>query len=132
MGRWGSVLLGGQSELLPIEVLNDLRALFSRTAFGDQVQFFHRETAVLRELMPKQPLMEDVEASWRVRECGEFLYLGQPCRVSHKKWNSKDWFKRFRLVMSLVSRYRIARLKGRAQAELLSCELYREYYPPRK
>jgi hypothetical protein len=131
-GAMGQRFMEPHAELLPIEVLNDVRALLTRTAFGDQVQFFHRQTALARELMPKQLLMEDVESSWRTRESGGFLFLGQPCRVSHKKWDSKEWLKRFKLVMRLVSRYRFARLRGRDHAKQLSRELYGEYYPPRK
>lgn len=121
-----------QAELLPIELLNDMRALFTRTAFGDQVQFFHRRMAICYELMPKQPLMEDVESSWRVRECGGFLFLGQPASVSHRRWRAKDWLKRFALVMRLVARYRAARLRSRAAASSLSVEMYAEYYKQRK
>jgi hypothetical protein len=131
-GAMGQRFMETNAALLPIEVLNDVRALFSRTAFGDQVQFFHRATAVRYELMPQQPLMEDVESSWRTRELGGFLYLGKPCRVSHQKWDAKDWFTRVKLVMRLVSRYRFARLRGRAQAEKLSQQCYQEYYPDRK
>ncbi|MFP4674559.1 MAG: glycosyltransferase [Opitutales bacterium] len=114
--------------LLLIEALNDFRALLSRTAFGDQVQFFHRETTLRCELMPKQPLMEDVESSWRVREHGSFLFLGQPCPASHGKWKPGEWTDRVRLVMKLITRYRWARLKDRALAKELSYGMYREYY----
>ena len=131
-GAMGQRFADGNSELLPIEMLNDLRGVFSRTAFGDQVQFFHRETALRYELMPKQPLMEDVESSWRTRECGGFIFLSQPCFVSHQKWNPKEWLTRFRLVMRIVSKYRWARLRGRRQAEELSEKLYAEYYSVRK
>jgi hypothetical protein len=131
-GALGQRFEDNNPELLPIELLNDLRALFTRTAFGDQVQFFHRETALEYELMPKQPLMEDVESSWRTRECGGFIYLNQACRVCHRKWNPSEWLARFRLIMRLVARYRFARLKSRDAAQQLSQELYREYYPNRK
>jgi glycosyltransferase involved in cell wall biosynthesis len=127
-GALGQRFEDEQRELLPIELLNDLRGLFTRTAFGDQTQFFHRETALREELMPKQPLMEDVESSWRTRECGGFVFLGQPTRVSHSKWKAKDWLKRFALVMRLVTRYRTARLKSRSAAKNLSSEMYQEYY----
>ena len=127
-GCFGQRFADNQAELLPIELLNDGRALFTRTAFGDQTQFFHRETAVTRNLMPKQPLMEDVESSWRVREAGGFAFLGQPCAVSHRGWKASAWLQRFRLVMRLVSRYRLARLRSRPFAEALSHELYDEYY----
>ena len=131
-GALGQRFAAGNPELLPIELLNDLRAVFSRTAFGDQVQFFHRETALRYELMPKQPLMEDVESSWRTRECGGFVFLSQPCLVSHQKWDPQEWLTRFRLVMRIVSKYRWARMRGRRHAEALSEELYAEYYSVRK
>ena len=128
-GALGQRFRDNHPELLPIELLNDLRAFFTRTAFGDQVQFFHRETAVKYNLMPQQPLMEDVESSWRMRELGGFLFLNQPCQVCHRSWNTKDWFTRVRLVLRLVSSYRCARLRGRTQAHALSKKLYQEYYP---
>ncbi|MEO0510180.1 MAG: glycosyltransferase [Verrucomicrobiota bacterium] len=131
-GAFGQRFKGGSAELTIIELLNDMRSLFSRTAFGDQVQFFHRTSALLYDFVPKQPLMEDVESSWRVRECGEFVFLGQPCSASRQKWNPEDWLTRFALVLRLVSRYRLARLQGRARASDLSLELYEEYYSPRK
>ena len=129
-GAFGQRFEGQHPELVPIEVLNDLRALFSRTSFGDQVQFFHRSSAVQFDLMPKQPLMEDVESSWRIRERGEFLFLGYSSEVCHRRWHAAEWFKRFALVMRLVSRYRWARLRAfrRDKAQQLSRELYREYY----
>lgn len=127
-GAFGQRFEGNQAELLSIELLNDLRGLFSRTAFGDQVQFIHRESALCHELMPKQPLMEDVESSWRLRELGGFLFLNQPCEVCHRSWKASEWLTRFRLVMRLVSRYRFARLHSRERAKLLSESLYREYY----
>ena len=39
-GALGQRFIGQPIELLPIEILNDLRLLFTRTAFGDQAQFF--------------------------------------------------------------------------------------------
>jgi hypothetical protein len=127
-GAFGQRFDGEHAELIPIEVLNDLRALFTRTSFGDQIQFFHRESAVKSQLMPAQPLMEDVESSWRIREQGEFLFLGYPGEVCHRRWRATGWLKRFALVMRLVTRYRVVRLSGRAEALRLSRELYHEYY----
>ena len=78
-------------------MLNDLQALFTRTAFGDQVQFFHRATALDQSLMPAQPLMEDVES---VGGCGRgaCVHLGCPCRVCASKWRVQDWLQRICLV----------------------------------
>jgi hypothetical protein len=131
-GALGQRFEDAQAILLPIELLNDLRGLFTRTAFGDQAQFFHRATAQAHSLMPKQPLMEDVESSWRLRECGAFIFLNQPTRVCHRKWQAKDWLKRFALVLRLVARYRTARLQSRAAATALSERLYGEYYGPKQ
>ena len=131
-GAMGQRFAEGSPELLPIELLNDLRVQFTRTAFGDQVQFFHRAMALRWALMPRQALMEDVESSWRTREHGGFVFLNQPCVVSHRKWQRRDWFKRCKLVLRLVSRYRWARLRSRAAAERLSSQLYAEYYSVRK
>ena len=127
-GALGQYFKGNTLELQPVKLLNDLRILFTRTAFGDQTQFFHRATAVNYQLMPKQPLMEDVESSWRTRELGGFVFLNQPCRVSRDKWNRDAWFKRFFLVLRLVSKYRWARMRGKQYARQSSEKLYREYY----
>lgn len=127
-GSLGQRFAGAGWQLLVIELLNDLRSLFTRTAFGDQVQFFHRETALRLQLMPRQPLMEDVESSWRLREAGGFVHLGCHCRVSHIKWQPQDWLRRIRMVLGLMGRYRWARMKGVDHAESLSAQLYQEYY----
>lgn len=128
-GAFGQRFGSAAPELLLIEVLNEVRALFTRTAFGDQAQFFHRPSAVAHALMPAQPLMEDVEASWRTRETGGFLYLGYPAKVDDRKWRRPDWWRRFALVFRFVARYRWARLRGGARAERLSHQLFAEYYP---
>lgn len=128
-GALGQRFSGQSFQLWLIEAMNDVRALLTRTAFGDQVQFFHRETALEHQLIPRQPLMEDVEASWRLRELGGFLFLGTPAAVSSLKWAKEPWIQRVRLVLSLVSRYRGARFKSREAAERLSQDLYLEYYP---
>lgn len=127
-GAFGQRFSSPLPELVLIEALNDFRAGFTRTAFGDQAQFFRRDVCLRQSLFPAQPLMEDVESSWRVRESGEFLFLGQPCRAGHGKWTRRGWCARVRLVMSLLGRYRMARLRGRAAAEQLSRSLYAEYY----
>lgn len=128
-GALGQRFQSTNGKRLLIEFLNDLRALFTCTAFGDQVQFFYREAALHYQLMPKQPLMEDVESSWRTHELGGFVFLNQPCQVSENKWCKEAWLKRFLMVMRLVSKYRWARFRGKQQAEALSEKLYKEYYP---
>ncbi|MEM8867925.1 MAG: glycosyltransferase [Verrucomicrobiota bacterium] len=127
-GAMGQYFDNPSARLVLIEWLNHARALFTRTAFGDQVQFFHRKSALEGDFIPKQPLMEDVESSWRARQYGEFLYLACACRVSGLKWGAGNWFKRVVLVFSLVGRYRLARRRGAAVAAAFSEKLYAEYY----
>ena len=43
--RLGSGFLRSVARIYFVELLNDLRAALTKTAFGDQVQFFNRETA---------------------------------------------------------------------------------------
>lgn len=130
-GALGVRFRGEHPELLPIEILNDLRVVFSKTAFGDQGQFFHGPSAAAFGFMPAQPLMEDIESSWRVREHGGFLYLGCPCEVSHRRWVRGDWLRRFLLVLRLVARYRRERFRCGRQTEALACQMYAEYYRSR-
>lgn len=137
MAEHDSTLLGGafgqrfrerSFRLMLVECLNEMRALLTRTAFGDQAQFFHRETLLKHHLMPQQPLMEDVESSWRIRESGRFVYLGLPVTVSAEKWITVGWWKRVKLVTQLVARYGRARMSGREHAKKLSDDLYEQYY----
>ena len=79
--------------------------------------------------MPRQPLMEDVESSWRLRERGgEFVFFGSAlCRVREsglceERWRVSVWC----LVLSCATGWR--GYGGRVHAERLSRELYREYY----
>jgi len=127
-GAFGQRFDAPTAPLLLIECLNDLRALLTRTAFGDQIQFFHRETARREALMPAQPLMEDVESSWRLRGRGGFVFLNQPCRVSAGPWLRTHWRRRVRLVFRLMVRYRWQRRRGLESAARFSERLYREYY----
>ncbi|MFW5874065.1 MAG: glycosyltransferase [Verrucomicrobiota bacterium] len=127
-GALGQRFDSAQPELLLIEVLNDLRACLTRTAFGDQMQFFRRAAVLRYGLIPDQPLMEDVESSWRARTRGEFLFLNHPGMVAHGKWERRFWLKRFRLVFGLMLRYRWRRRRGPEAAAQLSEALYVEYY----
>ena len=134
-GSLGQRFEPGTWHTLPIEILNELRAGLTRTSFGDQTQFFRSDLARTHELIPPQPLMEDVEASWRIRELGPSLFLGCPTRSSSAKWQPDTWWRRFRLVISLVAQYRLARLVSRRHAAELSHSLYQKYYaakPDRK
>ena len=128
-GAFGQRFVDTPARLFLIEAANDLRALLTRTAFGDQTQFFRRETALWHDLMPKQPLMEDVESSWRARTKGDFLFLDAPVEVGNLKWLKSPFVERVTLVLSLMIRYRWKRLRGRAHAAGYTKLLFEEYYP---
>ena len=116
LGLWG------------IEVLNEQRATLGGSVFGDQTFIVRRQAIEDAGGFPDQPLMEDVEASWRLLEKGPIQYLGAEWTVSAKKWQ-RNFSKRVFLVFSLMIRYRKARRRGLAKAAELSHSLYQEYYP---
>ncbi len=116
--------------LLLVEVLNEARAIFRGSVFGDQTLIVRREALARMGGFPDQPLMEDVEASWRLMEQGHLTYLGQEWGVSAQKWKGR-FRSRFQQVVGLMIRYRWVRRRGRNEAAEFSRELYREYYPNR-
>jgi len=111
--------------LLVVEILNDLRALFFGSSFGDQGQFFRREPVVAGGGFPTLPLMEDVEFSRRLRALGPTLYLGGGLVCSARRWQQDGWRRRFALVLALTAKFHFCRRNSGACAE----ELYRQYYP---
>lgn len=113
--------------LLLIEALNEVRATMGGVAFGDQAQFFDRQ-ALADDEFPAQPLMEDVELSWRLRSKGRLLYLGQEVTSASAKWQKVGSWRRIVLVFRFVVAYRWARWRGRDKAADLSQRLYEEYY----
>jgi len=62
-GALGQRFNGSSPGLLLVEAMNEFRATLLSTSFGDQSQFFHRETAVNNGVLTEQKLMEDVEMS---------------------------------------------------------------------
>ena len=114
--------------LLFVEILNEGRAMFGGSAFGDQTMVLRRAVVEAEGGFPEQALMEDVEVSWRLLSAGPLSYLGREWQVSAQKWKGR-FGPRFYQVVSLMIRYRWARLKGgRVGAAALCDNLYREYY----
>ena len=126
-GCLGQRFDASRPHLLLVEALNEMRATLGGAAFGDQVVFYDRRRLPDTEV-PTQPLMEDVELSLRLHERGWFAYLGCEATVSAAKWARGRSWRRFGQVLSLVARYRWARLRSRQAAASLSHVLYREYY----
>lgn len=117
----------GNAGLLFVEVLNEARVLFNGSVFGDQTLIVRRSALSQAGGFPAQPLMEDVEASWRLLAAGPIAYLGQEWQVSTRKWE-KRFVTRFKQVVGLIIRYRWVRLRGSGAAAEFSKKLFREYY----
>jgi glycosyltransferase involved in cell wall biosynthesis len=127
-GAFGQRFKPESIRTLPIELLNDARSLLAQMPFGDQVQFFRRDLAIRFDLVPAQPLMEDVELSLRLRRLGPTLHLGTNAVSRASRWNHAPWLQRFWLIVRLFSRYRLARLRSYPRAAALADELYGRYY----
>ena len=117
----------GNLRLLLVEFLNEARVLFGGSVFGDQTLIVRREALSRIGGFPDQPLMEDVEVSWRLLSQGRICYLGQEWKVSSQKWRG-NFVPRFKQVISLMVRYRWIRMRSVDAAGEFSRKLYREYY----
>ena len=113
--------------LFLIEFLNDVRANFLKTSFGDQNQFFHRTTAIENDILTDQPLMEDVEISDRLKHQGETLHLAYESTVSARKWKSSSFWSRFSQIIGFYFKYRTLFYSSSKRSEL-STNFYESYY----
>ena len=114
--------------LLLIESMNDFRASLLQTSFGDQNQFFHRETTIKNQILTDQPLMEDIEMSDRIRLQGDTLHLAHESTVSAEKWKKKTYWSRFFTIVGFYAKYRMLFFSAKKRADL-SKRFYKKYYP---
>ncbi len=89
---------------------NNLRARLTGIAFGDQAQFFRRET--LADGFPRIMLREDVELSLRLKRIGPLLFIPKVVRNSSRRWNQRGFFRNARLVIGLTVGYLIRKRLG--------------------
>jgi len=108
--------------------MNDFRATLLNTSFGDQNQFFHRQTALDKHILTDQPLMEDVEMSDRLSQQGEILHLAHESTVSAEKWKKSNFWKRFFTIVGFYLKYRLL-FFSREKRNHLSKDFYVTYYP---
>ena len=109
-----------------VALLNNLRARWTGIAFGDQCQFFRKESLELIGGFPDQMLMEDVELSMRMKETGFTCYIPRGVTVSHRRWDEVGFRHNITRVVTLCLKYLIQRrLKpGDDKKE----DFYRRYY----
>jgi len=103
-----------------IERLMNLRSCITGVATGDQVMFVRREIFETVGGYPRQPLMEDIELSKRLRGLGWPACLRQKVIISSRRWRK---FGIVRIVL-LMWRLRLAYFLG-VSAERLA-EQYRQ------
>ena len=72
---------------------------------GDQGIFVHRSLLEAIGGVPRQPLMEDIELSRRLRRIGRPLRLCTPLRASARRWHAHGAFRTMMLMWWLRARY---------------------------
>lgn len=104
--------------------LNALKTFIFGISFGDQCQFFRKNS--LSGGFPAIKLMEDVELSFRIREAGGFCFLYPGPVVSFRRWEKKGIFSNTANVLGLMMRFIFFRRLGLLPAD--TGEFYRQYY----
>lgn len=90
-------------------------------AYGDQAQFFRRESLARVGGFPDQPIMEDIELSRRIRTLGRPAYLDLPVTVSARRFENRGWW---RVLWENWTFRRVYRRRGLAACR----EIYERYY----
>ena len=126
-GALGSLFASRDPKLGLINFLNDLRVIFFGISFGDQVQFFRRQSVAAKQLFPCIPLMEDVEFGIRLSKLGPQVFLFGSVRVSPRRWEVRG-FKNAFSVMGRVALYILKRMGGAPDTQAM----YRSYYGKEK
>jgi rSAM/selenodomain-associated transferase 2 len=119
-GRFNVRLADGHFLFRIIERLMNLRSCITGVATGDQAVFVRRELFETVGGYPRQPLMEDIELSKRLRGLGWPACLRQKVIISSRRWRK---FGIVRIVL-LMWRLRLAYFLG-VSAERLA-EQYRQ------
>lgn len=108
-----------------VELLNDLRMLWTGIAFGDQAQFFRRQ-ALGPEEFPDFKLMEDVELSLRLRRRGALSLLPTTVSVSSRRWQKVGYLGNTLQVLFFCGLFLLLRSLGATSDK--GERFYRWYY----
>jgi hypothetical protein len=111
-----------QNQLSLIKNLNHLRTRVLQIPFGDQLQFFRKDT------FPKidMPLMEDVEISMNLKEKGGITTLPLFLKVSSRRWDKIGRCKNTYLILKVCFIYLFLRKWGQQPKDPLF--YYGQYY----
>jgi rSAM/selenodomain-associated transferase 2 len=123
-GCFGMAFAGASLKRRLIAALNNLKALTTGIAFGDQAQFVRAAALRVSEGFPGLMLMEDVELSLQLKRLGRPVYLKRGVTVSGRRWQDGLFLKNLRMVAGLFFRYLLDRRIGQTRDE----SYYRKYY----
>jgi hypothetical protein len=107
-----------------VALLNNFRAKHLGISFGDQAQFFRRDS--LPEGFPDFLLMEDVELSLRLKEHGSLLFIPDGVWSSSRRWAVTGFIANFYQVIMLTGFYLCLRALGLITDK--GAWFYRQYY----
>lgn len=104
---WGrfDVRLTGAPLLSLTATLMNWRSAISGICTGDQGMFVHRALLDAIGGVPRQPLLEDIELSKRLRRFGRPLRIRTPIRTSARRWRTHGVLKTMVLMWWLRIRY---------------------------
>lgn len=107
-----------------VDAVNDFRAQFIHTNFGDQGQFFIKTILDQAGGFPKIALMEDIELSSRLKKRGDLLFLNASMSCSPRRWENEPFLHRSKEIIVLIAKYKWAKFFGRDNTQ----KLYKRYY----
>ena len=108
--------------LLRFVEIADRRRARKGFSYGDQGQFFRRESLELVGGFPRQPIMEDVELTRCLRSLGRLGYLDLPVTCSSRGFDRLG-------VFGTILRNRRLRSLYRRHGDSALQEVLRRYYP---
>jgi rSAM/selenodomain-associated transferase 2 len=89
---WGrfDVRLAGRSRMLPVIArMMNWRSRYSGVATGDQAMFMTRSAFNAIQGFPEQSLMEDIEASTRLKQLSRPACISSPVITSGRRWETR-------------------------------------------
>ena len=118
---WGcfDVRLDGEPVLTLVAWLMNRRSALTGICTGDQGLFAHRQLLDAIGGVPRQPLMEDIELSKRLRRLAKPMRAKTPLGASGRRWQRDGAVRTIAAMWWLRARYALG-----ASAE----GLYRQYY----
>lgn len=119
-GRFDLRIAGRAPMLRVVAAMINLRSRLSGIATGDQAMFVTRAAYLATGGFPRQPLMEDIELSRRLKRHSAPLCLRQRATTSGRRWETHGVWRTILLMWRLRLRYWLG-----APAELLAKEYRR-------